>query len=36
MNIVFMATRRPAWSWVLQALGFGLLVLGFWRQWSGV
>jgi len=28
--------RRPAWSWALQALGFGLLVLGFWRQWSGV
>jgi hypothetical protein len=26
--------RRPAWSFALQALGFGLLVLGFWRVWA--
>jgi hypothetical protein len=27
--------RRPAWSFAVQVLGLGLLVLGFWRQWSG-
>jgi hypothetical protein len=27
--------RRPAWSFPVQVLGLGLLVLGFWRQWSG-
>jgi hypothetical protein len=30
MNIVFMAIGA------LSLLGFGLLVLGFWRQWPGV
>jgi hypothetical protein len=26
---------RPAWSWAILALGVGLCVLGYWRQWSG-
>ena len=27
--------RRPGWSYALLVLGSGLLLLGFWRAWSG-
>jgi hypothetical protein len=30
------ARRRPTWSRALGALGLGLVVLGFWREWSGL
>lgn len=26
---------RPMWSRALQVLALGLLVFGFWRDWSG-
>jgi hypothetical protein len=26
---------KPAWASALDLLGIGLMVLGFWRLWSG-
>jgi hypothetical protein len=30
------APRRPMWSYALIVLGWGFMVLGFWRLWSGL
>ena len=27
---------KPTWASALDVLGMGLMVLGFWREWSGL